>query len=137
MNKEKIKEFLKEYENKLLVLLMLFAVIIRIHYFFKVGEQPIWWDEGDYLAVGKGLIHGWENQEWWTKFTGIRPMLMPLIWGFFFLINSSELIMRFFTFKEVMSFVIASPRLLKSVIGREVEKNRLGDSLKRIFVKNA
>jgi len=52
-------------------------------------------------------------------------------------ISKKFVIMRFFTLKEIASFVIASPRLLKSVIGREIEKNRLGDSLKRIFVKNA
>jgi hypothetical protein len=46
------------------------------------------------------------------------------------------LIVRFFNFGEIMSFLMASPRLLKSVIIREIQKKRLGDSLKRIFIKN-
>jgi radical SAM superfamily enzyme YgiQ (UPF0313 family) len=46
------------------------------------------------------------------------------------------IVMRFFSFAEIMSFVKASPRLLKSVIAREIQKKRLGDSLKRIFVNN-
>ncbi|MDD5650710.1 MAG: glycosyltransferase family 39 protein [Candidatus Nanoarchaeia archaeon] len=94
---QKTKEFLKDNENKLLVLLISFAVIIRLYYFFKVGSQPIWWDEGDYLAVAKGFVLHWQGQEWWSHFSGIRPMFMPIIWAFFFLINSGELVMRFFT----------------------------------------
>ena len=47
------------------------------------------------------------------------------------------LIIRFFTVREMLSFVIAAPLLLKNVITREIHKNRLGDSLKRIFLRNA
>lgn len=46
------------------------------------------------------------------------------------------LTVKFFTFSEAMSFVAVSPLLLKSVIAREIEKERLGDSLRRIFIKN-
>ena len=46
------------------------------------------------------------------------------------------IVVRFFTFSELMSFVIRSPLLLKSLIAREIKKGRLGDSLKRIFLKN-
>lgn len=45
-------------------------------------------------------------------------------------------IIKFFTFGEIMSFLTASPFLLKSVIVREVQKKRLGDSLKRMFINN-
>lgn len=44
---------------------------------------------------------------------------------------------RFFTFSELMYFVAVSPALLAGVIAREIKKNRLGDSLKRIFAHNA
>ncbi|MFC1576319.1 B12-binding domain-containing radical SAM protein [Candidatus Omnitrophota bacterium] len=44
------------------------------------------------------------------------------------------LIVRLFTFKEVMSFILAGPKLLVRVIAREIHKNRLGDSIKRLFV---
>ena len=46
------------------------------------------------------------------------------------------LVVRFFSFGEFVSFLGASPRLLISIIAREMRKNRLGDSLKRIFIKN-
>ena len=95
--KEKTKKFLEDNQNKLLVLLISFAMIIRLYYFFKVGAQPIWWDEGDYLALAKGLLLHWQNQEWWAHFSGIRPLLLPLIWALFFKLGFSELIIRFFT----------------------------------------
>jgi radical SAM superfamily enzyme YgiQ (UPF0313 family) len=44
---------------------------------------------------------------------------------------------KFFSFKEIAIFALAGPRLLWSVLARETKKGRLGDSLKRIFVKNA
>ncbi|MBN1527151.1 MAG: radical SAM protein [Candidatus Omnitrophica bacterium] len=47
------------------------------------------------------------------------------------------LVVRFFTFGEIVSFLAAGPSLLKSVIVREIQKKRLGNSLKRIFVSNA
>ncbi len=43
----------------------------------------------------------------------------------------------FLTFPEVMSFLITGPILLKGVISREIQKKRLGDSLKRIFIHKA
>ncbi|MFH0840099.1 MAG: radical SAM protein [Candidatus Omnitrophota bacterium] len=43
----------------------------------------------------------------------------------------------FLTFPEVVSFFISGPVLLKGVIAREIHKNRLGDSLKRIFRPHA
>lgn len=46
------------------------------------------------------------------------------------------LVIRFFGFSEVISFLGVSPRLFKNIIARELKKNRLGDSLKRIFIKN-
>lgn len=47
------------------------------------------------------------------------------------------IVVRFFSFNEIAAFAMAGPRLLWSVLVREVQKERLGDSLKRIFVRNA
>ncbi len=46
-------------------------------------------------------------------------------------------VVKFFTFNEIVLFMMAGPGLLWSVLAREMKKKRLGDSLKRIFVKNA
>jgi len=47
-------------------------------------NQPTWWDEGDYLAVGKEIaLPSPERTEWWGHFAGMRPPLMPLVWALF------------------------------------------------------
>jgi hypothetical protein len=47
------------------------------------------------------------------------------------------LVVKFFTFSEIALFLLAAPLMLKSVIAREIQKNRLGDSLRRTFIKNS
>ncbi|MCK5043526.1 glycosyltransferase family 39 protein [Candidatus Pacearchaeota archaeon] len=97
MEKEKIKAFLKSKENLILVLLILFLIIIRLYYFFRLGAQPIWWDEGDYLAISKVWSLGMDTPEWWSHFTGMRPLFLPMIWAVFFKLGLGELSIRFFT----------------------------------------
>ncbi|MDD5438792.1 MAG: radical SAM protein [Candidatus Omnitrophica bacterium] len=46
------------------------------------------------------------------------------------------LAIRLFTLREFASFLQASPRLLRSIIVREVAKGRLGDTLKRALITN-
>jgi len=45
-------------------------------------------------------------------------------------------VIKFFTLHEVVSFLFAAPRLLISVLEREIEKGRLGSSIKHIFLAN-
>ena len=46
------------------------------------------------------------------------------------------IVVRFLTFRETVAFLLRAPRLLKSAIDRERKKGRLGNSLKRTFIKN-
>ena len=43
---------------------------------------------------------------------------------------------KFYTFNEVISLIVVSPLLLKNVLVREIEKKRLSESLRRIFISN-
>jgi radical SAM superfamily enzyme YgiQ (UPF0313 family) len=45
-------------------------------------------------------------------------------------------VIRFFTFKETALLFVNMPRVLKSVIDRELSKGKLADSLKRSFISN-
>lgn len=97
MDSEKIKEWFRHRDNQILFLIIAFAVIIRLFYFFKLGSQPIWWDEGDYLAIPKVWAANLPQPEWWAHFTGMRPLLMSIVWFFFMKLQFGELAMRFFT----------------------------------------
>ncbi len=41
-----------------------------------------------------------------------------------------------FNFREIVSFIFTAPLVLKSVFAREIQRGRLGDSLKRTFISN-
>jgi magnesium-protoporphyrin IX monomethyl ester (oxidative) cyclase len=65
------------------------------------------------------------------KFSFYTPSrLVKIFWKNIFVV-------KFFSFREIASFLFASPRLLLSVIIREKHRGRLADSLKRTFIKNA
>ena len=95
--RKKIEYIIKNKEKVLLYTLLAFVIILKLYYFSVTINQAVWWDEGDYLAVAKELTLDREDPEWWTHFTGMRPMLVPLIWAFLFLLNFGEPIIRFLT----------------------------------------
>lgn len=97
MDKEKVKIWLKDRQNQYLVGLMLFTVILRLYYFFKLGSQPIWWDEGDYLALSKVWALDISKPEWLGHFTGMRPLFIPITWFLMFKTGFSEFAIRFLT----------------------------------------
>ena len=73
MDKEKIKNWFKDKDNLILVGILVFATVIRLYYFFLTKNQPLWWDEADYMSIGKSWagIYSWE-------FNPLRPILFSL-----------------------------------------------------------
>jgi uncharacterized membrane protein len=59
---ENIAKWLKNSSNLILLLIIIFAVIIRVHYFSLTMNQALWWDESDYLAYAKNLAG--LNSDW-------------------------------------------------------------------------
>jgi len=120
--KEKLKRFFKDRINILLVLLISFAIIYRLFYFFKLGPQPIWWDEADYLSIAKIWATGMQHPDWFSHFTGMRPLLMPIVWFIFFKAGLGEISIRFFTLLlpgiAIICFVYA--------LGRELYGKTIG-----------
>jgi len=65
------------------------------------------------------------------KFSFYTPSrFLKMLWKCFFVI-------RFFTFREMMSFMMFMPAVLKSLVVRELQKGRLWDTIKRSFITNA
>ena len=50
MNKE---EVIKKVKDNALIIIMIFAFIIRFYYFSATINQPLWWDEAEYMSAGK------------------------------------------------------------------------------------
>jgi len=45
------------------------------------------------------------------------------------------IVVRFFTFGDILSFIGAAPFLLKNLIAREIQKKRLADTLRHLFLR--
>jgi len=118
----KIAPFLKIRENQLLVLLMAFTIIIKVYYFIKLGNQPIWWDEGDYLSIAKVWALRMDTPEWWGDFTGIRPFLLPIIWCLFMKLGLGETVIRFFTLLVPSILTV----YLTYAVGKDLYNKKIG-----------
>lgn len=88
---KKIKLWLKNPSNLAFLGLIIFAIVIRLYYFFMTKNQPLWWDEADYMAYAKNLA-GFNTQ--WIV-TSQHNSLLPFIAAFMILIGFSEAIIRF------------------------------------------
>jgi anaerobic magnesium-protoporphyrin IX monomethyl ester cyclase len=65
------------------------------------------------------------------KFSFYTPVrCMKIIWKGIFVV-------KIFTLKEAVTFILAAPVMLLSMLAREKRRGRLGDSLRRTFIRNA
>ncbi|HIG51907.1 TPA: hypothetical protein EYQ19_00560 [Candidatus Pacearchaeota archaeon] len=91
MGTKKLKKWLINKNNLLFLGILISAIVVRLYYFFITKNQPLWWDEADYLAYAKNLA-GFETS--WiitAKHNSIYPFLAAVIFKLF----SSEIIVKF------------------------------------------
>lgn len=88
---EKPRSWLKNPFTILTILIFVFAIILRFHYFLLTLHQPVWWDESEYLSAAK-------------SYAGIVPFQIsssrlpgyPLFLSLFFKVGlSNEVFLRF------------------------------------------
>jgi len=84
-------KWLKKKDNLILFGIMVFAIIIRLYYFWTTKAQALWWDEADYLAYSKTLAN--MGTEWIV--TSQHNSLFSYIVALFFKIGTSELVIKF------------------------------------------
>jgi len=87
IKKNKYLSFLKN--NWILILILIIAFIIRVIYFNV--NSAMWWDEAEYMNIAKHWVFKIP-----MDLNPQRPPLFPLIISFFYLLKSSEAIIRFF-----------------------------------------
>ncbi len=52
------KAFWSDNYNKVFLAILIFAFAVRLFYFFRTLNQPLWWDEADYVAIAKHIAYG-------------------------------------------------------------------------------
>ncbi|GEM_PF-3419496 len=51
------------------------AILIRVNYFLITQDQPLWWDEAEYMLKAKALAFGTPETGWYKS----RPVLLPIL----------------------------------------------------------
>lgn len=118
MNKEKIKDWFKDRDNLILVGIFIFAIIIRLYYFFLTKNQPLWWDEAEYMLKAKNIALGTPETGWAAQ---LRPIALPFLASIFFKIGLGEISIRFF----LILFSIANI-ILVYLIGKKLFNKKIG-----------
>ncbi len=119
--KNKLLEFIKK--NYLLIGILLFALIIRLYYFFITSDQCLWWDELCYGILAKNLVmHHWDNVRIILGETNIRPMFLPILWSFLMRLDLSEVASKFIL-EIIPSFFVV---LFTYLVGKTLYNKRIG-----------
>jgi 4-amino-4-deoxy-L-arabinose transferase-like glycosyltransferase len=72
------------------ITLTLFAFALRLYYFFLTKDQPLWWDEAEYMLKAKALAYGTPETGWYTA----RPVLLPILAAALFKLGAGETVIR-------------------------------------------
>ncbi|HLC63185.1 MAG TPA: glycosyltransferase family 39 protein [Candidatus Nanoarchaeia archaeon] len=109
--KEKFKNWFKESHNLIFLGILAAAIIIRIIFFLKTMNQPVWWDEGEYLAMAKSFAHNIP-----FNFNAQRGPLFSLVVASLFIIDASEPVVRFIAVVIPSLLVVVASYFLGSAL---------------------
>lgn len=110
-SKERIKAWLSNKYNLTLLGIMVFALVVRLYYFFVSSSQVLWWDECEYMLKAKNIALGTPGTGWGIE----RPILAPYIIAIFLKIGFGELGIKF-----LMIFVSLGILALTYYFGRKL-----------------
>jgi 4-amino-4-deoxy-L-arabinose transferase-like glycosyltransferase len=85
----KIKNWIKNPSNLILLTILVFTVIIRLYYFALTKNQPLWWDETEYLNMARAWAFNLDY-----NFIAVRPVLLSFIAAGFLKISQTEFLPR-------------------------------------------
>lgn len=92
---EKIKKWFKNRDNLYLFSIFALAIAIRLFYFWIMKQQPIWWDEAEYMAKAKKLAFGFQWYDYWSP---KKPILLTWMFAALYRIGFDETAFRFIIF---------------------------------------
>ena len=109
--------WIKNHQGYLIFFAAIILLAIRIYYFFLTLDQPVWWDEGDYLNIATMWAEG--SPDWGIN--PLRPLLFPFMIAILFKIGLGEFFVRLIPFLSSIASII-----LVYYIGRDLYSKRVG-----------
>lgn len=114
---EAIINWFKKPDNAVLIGIITLAFVVRLYHFIITLNQPLWWDEAEYLAASKHFAFGIPyvvNPQ--------RPPFFQMIAGFFLKIGLGEPSIKFFLVLIPSVFLVWAVYLL----GKEMYNKKIG-----------
>ena len=119
--KSKLNKFffnwVKDNYDKIFIAVLILAFAVRFWIFLRTMNQPLWWDEADYLSVGKKLGLGLNIRDIWYY---RRGFLFPLISALFFKIGLGEAGVRFLIVLFSTGIVAVSYFLISKMFNKKL-----------------
>lgn len=112
---KKIINWFKNKYNLALFSLVVFAIAIRIYYFFLTYNQPLWWDEAEYMVIAKAWASGTQ-----VTLDPVRQVLFPFIISLFLKIANNEFFPKLFLFLLSTASVIGTYLLGKEMFDKKI-----------------
>ena len=89
---ERISNWVKNPSNRVIIFVFITIIILRFYYFWITKNQPVWWDESEYLSAAKSFAGIVDYQ-----LADIRLPGLPILISIFYMIGiTQEPIIRFF-----------------------------------------
>lgn len=115
--KEKIMNWLKDPYNKVFLLMLIAAFVIRFWIFLRTTGQPLWWDGADYMSAAKRWGLGLNiNDIWYYR----RGFLFPLVGALFFKFGFGETGIRFVILLMSTGIIALSYALIKDMFNKQL-----------------
>ena len=112
--RNKLEGFLRNKYNLMFLGIILIAFVIRLYYFIYTYNQPLWWDEAEYMSMAKNMLYGIPYD-----FNPQRPVLFPLLISLFIWIGEGAV--RFFiSFLPSLGVVVMTYLLGKEFYDKKV-----------------
>src|SRR3989344_5089095 len=119
--KQKLNGFLfswiQDNYDKYFLAILAAAFILRIWIFTKTMNQPLWWDEADYLSAAKNIGLGLDIQDIWYY---RRGFLFPLLSAPFFTLGLGEVGLRFMEVLFSTGFIFVSYILISKMFDKKL-----------------
>ena len=116
--KEKIIGWFSNKQNWAIIAVILLALGIRLYYFTLTKNQPLWWDEAEYMLKAKSIALGTPETGWAQA---VRPILFPFLASPFFLFGLGEVPLRF-----LLVLLSVGGIFLTYLIGKEMFNKPVG-----------
>ena len=113
--KEKFSSWAKDPYTLALIAILVFSIIIRLYYFFLTSQQPLWWDEAEYMSTAKHWALGTP-----FEFAALRMPLLIFLGAIFFKIGFTEVALKFLITLFSIGLVVVSYFLVKEMYDKKI-----------------